>query len=125
MKTLDIVRVENLALHGFHGVMEEEKTQGQRFFLDISCQLDTRGYSRDDNYKNALCYGSLIHAAKEVSKETRFNLIESFADNIIRRILSTYTQVEEATVTIRKPSAPIDAIIDTVSVTITRTRDDL
>ncbi|MEM0978492.1 MAG: dihydroneopterin aldolase [Pseudomonadota bacterium] len=122
---MDHIRVVNLCLHGFHGVMPQEREIGQRFYIDIDVQIDTRAYTDDDEYSKAVCYGGLCETAKEVSDSTKFQLIETFADRIAVAVLARHDAVPEVSVTIRKPSAPIPASLDTVSVTITRTRDDL
>ena len=48
----DIVRVSNLALPGFHGLLPEETILGQKFYIDIECHVDTRPASEEDNYDN-------------------------------------------------------------------------
>jgi len=122
---MDQVRVENLCIHGFHGVMEQEREIGQRFYLDIDVTVDTRAYTDDDEYAKAVCYAGLCETAQTVSDSTKFNLIETFADRVACAIMGRHDNVPQVTVTIRKPSAPIVAALDTVSVVITRTRDDL
>ncbi|MEM9715737.1 MAG: dihydroneopterin aldolase [Pseudomonadota bacterium] len=122
---MDHVRVENLCIHGFHGVMEQEREIGQRFYLDIDVQVDTRGYTNDDEYGRAVCYAGLCETAQTVSDETKFYLIETFGDRVACAIMERHDTVPQVTVTIRKPSAPIPAALDTVSVSITRTRADL
>lgn len=122
---MDHVRVENLCIHGFHGVMEQEREIGQRFYVDIDVLIDTRAYTDDDEYAKAVCYGGLCETAQAVSDATKYNLIETFADRIARAVMLRHDMVPQVTVTIRKPSAPIAAALDTVSVSITRTRDDL
>ncbi len=52
-----------------------------------------------------------------------FNLIETFAERIADAILAKWVIVEEVTVTVRKPSAPIRHLVDHVGVSITRTRN--
>ncbi|MEO1561866.1 MAG: dihydroneopterin aldolase [Pseudomonadota bacterium] len=122
---MDHVRVENLCIHGFHGVMPQEREIGQRFYVDMDVLVDTRTYTHDDEYSRAVCYGGLCETAQSVSNSQKFNLIETFADRVATAILERHEAVSEVSVTIRKPSAPIPASLDTVSVTITRTRSDL
>ena len=122
---MDHVRVENLCIHGFHGVMEQERKIGQRFYVDIDVLTDTRAYTKDDEYSKAVCYGGLCKTAQAVSDAKKYKLIETFADQIARAVMLRHENVPEVSVTIRKPSAPIAASLDTVSVSITRTRDDL
>ena len=120
----DRIFVSNLCLYAHHGVMPEENKLGLRLYLDIDCEVDLSACLEEDDYHKAVCYGSLVEIATQVSDAQRFNLLESFADRIARAILDRYDNVRRVTVTIRKPSAPIPATIDHAGVEITRYRDD-
>lgn len=118
----DRIFVTNLCLVGYHGVMEEERTLGQRFFLDIEVTTDARRASANDDYRKAICYGTLCDLARQVSEAGPYLLIETFAERVIAAILDRFPTVTEARVRIRKPSAPIDASFDTVGVELARKR---
>ena len=49
----DKIFVSNLCILGRHGVLEEEKVLGQRFFLDIEVTTDARRASAEDDPKKA------------------------------------------------------------------------
>lgn len=119
----DRIFVSNLCLYVHHGVMPEENTLGLRLYLDIDCEVDLSACLEHDDYHKAVCYGSLCEIAKTVSDSARFNLLESLGDRIAREILSRYHNVKRATVTIRKPSAPIPMALDHAGVEITRYQD--
>lgn len=118
----DKVFVTNLCLVGRHGVMKEERVLGQRFFLDIEVTTDARRASAHDDYKKAICYGSLCDLAAKISDAGPYLLIETFAERVITSILDRFPTVTEARVRIRKPGAPIDASFDTVGVELARKR---
>lgn len=118
----DRIFVSNLCLVGRHGVMEEERILGQRFFLDIEVTMDARRASENDDYKKAICYASLCDLATKVSDEGPYNLIETLAERVITAILDRFPTVNEARVRVRKPGAPIDASFDTVGVELARKR---
>lgn len=120
----DRIFVSNLCLYAHHGVMPEENKLGLRLYLDIDCEVDLTACLVEDDYHKAVCYGSLVEIATQISNAERFNLLESFGDRIARTILDRYENVKRVTVTIRKPSAPIPATIDHAGVEITRVRDD-
>jgi len=121
----DRIFVSNLCIYAHHGVMPEENKLGLRLYLDIDCEVDLTACLVEDDYHKAVCYGSLVEIATQVSDAHRFNLLESFADRIARTILDRYENVKRTTVTIRKPSAPIPATLDHAGVEITRRREDL
>ncbi len=114
--------VSNLCLYGRHGVLKEESTLGQKFFVDIECVVDMEEALRDDDYRRTVGYERLCAIAAEVSGATRFNLIETLADGIAGRILDSFPAVSEVSVRVRKPSAPIAAVFDHVSVEAKRFR---
>lgn len=118
----DTIFVTNLCLVGRHGVMEEERTLGQRFYLDIEVTTDARRASANDDYRKAICYAALCDLAAQVSEAGPYRLIETFAERVIEAILSRFPTVTGARVRIRKPGAPINASFDTVGVELTRQR---
>ncbi len=118
----DTIFVTNLCIVGRHGVNEEERILGQRFFLDIEVRTDARRASENDDYRRAICYATLCALAQEVSDQGPYRLIETFAERVIAAILERFRTATAATVRIRKPGAPIDASFDTVGVELTRLR---
>lgn len=118
----DRVFVSNLCVHGHHGVFAEEQRLGQKFFVDIDCEVDMRGCTAADDYEKAVCYDGLCKIAQEISDTGPFRLIESLADRIARSILDSHRIVTRVSIRVRKPSAPIAAMVDHVGVEITRLR---
>jgi dihydroneopterin aldolase/2-amino-4-hydroxy-6-hydroxymethyldihydropteridine diphosphokinase len=119
------VRVKNLCLHGYHGVHPEEQKLGQKFFIDIDCLLDLTVCADEDDYKKAVCYGTLCDLALEVSELRPCNLIETLGVRIADTVLRRYKSVNEVRVRVRKPNAPIAAALDHVEIEIVRTRKRL
>jgi 7,8-dihydroneopterin aldolase/epimerase/oxygenase len=121
----DKIFVSNLCIYGYHGVREEEERLGQRFYLDICCQVDTRAATAEDNLTKTLSYSDLCALVQRVFSAKRFKLIESLADRIAREILGQYRIVDQVCIRIRKPSAPVHAVVDCAGVEITRERNDI
>ena len=38
--TMDKIVLKNMAFYGYHGNLESEKSQGQRFFVDVEIKTD-------------------------------------------------------------------------------------
>jgi dihydroneopterin aldolase len=119
----DRIFVSNLRLHGHHGVMDAEKSLGQKFEVDIDCCI-IRPTDAIDRLSGTVNYADLCDLAAEISANDNFNLIETLAHDIATVILSRFEMVQEVTVTVRKPSAPIKYNVDHVGVSVTRGRDD-
>ncbi len=119
---MDRIIMKNLAFFGYHGVMEEEKTLGQKFFLDIELYTDLSKAGKSDEVEDTVHYGEVYAVVKDIVENKRFKLIEALAENIADSVLEGFTKVQEINVTVRKPEAPVPGIFDYVAVEIRRTR---
>ncbi|WP_092044569.1 dihydroneopterin aldolase [Methylobacterium pseudosasicola] len=120
----DSIGVARIAVFGRHGVLPEEAVLGQRFYISLDARLDLAPAGRSDDVAHTVSYADLTQIAVEIATERRFNLIEALAEAIASTILERFAPVEAITVRIDKPSAPVPAILDGVSVAITRHRGD-
>ncbi|MCX8998104.1 2-amino-4-hydroxy-6-hydroxymethyldihydropteridine diphosphokinase [Rhizobiaceae bacterium BDR2-2] len=118
----DRVFVSSLCLHGHHGLHPEETRLGQKFLIDIECAADLSPCATDDDYEKAVCYGTLCDIAAEVSASGPFKLIETLGQRIAEAILARFYAVSEVVVRVRKPSAPLPAMLDHAGVEIRRRR---
>ncbi|MXV36901.1 MULTISPECIES: 2-amino-4-hydroxy-6-hydroxymethyldihydropteridine diphosphokinase [unclassified Saccharibacter] len=116
------VNVRDLCFFGHHGVMEEEKRLGQRFFVSLEIAADLRAAIEGDAYEQAVCYAKLSEIASEIVTGPPLNLIETVAGRIAQRILERCALVQEVTVEVRKPSAPVPHVLQESSATVTQVR---
>ncbi|MBI4531035.1 MAG: dihydroneopterin aldolase [Candidatus Latescibacteria bacterium] len=117
----DILRLHNMTFHAYHGVFPEERALGQKFQVDLELQLDLRVSGLSDNLEESIDYVRVYRNVKEVVEKRQCILLEHLAEEIVREIL-THFPVEMVTVRVRKPHPPVDAILDSVEVEISRTR---
>jgi len=117
----DHVFVQGLVLHGFHGVHAEETRLGQKFVLDIDCQVDIADAVAGDDYAQAVCYGGLCDVAVAISAQP-CKLIETLASRIADAVLARYPTVSQVAVTVQKPSAPLPHPLRHVGARIERIR---
>ena len=101
----------------------EEERLGQRFFISLDCRLDLSAAGRADDWERTVCYGQLTEIVSRVATGRRFRIIEALAEAIAGEALATFPRIEGITVRVEKPSAPVPAIIDGITVEITRQRD--
>jgi dihydroneopterin aldolase len=120
--SLDRIGVTRIAVFGRHGVLPEEAVLGQRFYISLEARLDLAPAGRSDDVAHTVSYADLTQIAVEIATERRFNLIEALAETIAATILDRFAPVEAITVRVDKPSAPVPAILDGVSIEITRHR---
>lgn len=122
MRRTERVFVENLGIHGFHGLIPAEKTLGQKFYADIECKVAREG-TPSDTMEDAVDYGKLCDLAHEISASGPFNLIETLAERIGQGVMERFPLVAHVRVRIRKPKAPIRHFLDNVGVEIELSRD--
>lgn len=121
---MDKILLNNMAFYGYHGVFSEEKTLGQKFFVDLVLKLDLKEAGRSDDLHKSINYGEVYNIVKEIVEERRFKLIEALAETISSTLFTEYSTLEEAQVRIKKPEAPVPGIYDYFGVEITRRRDE-
>jgi len=121
MSGQDTIRIQGLSAFGYHGVLAEERANGQRFVVDVALTLSTRSAGESDDLTRTVDYSAVAEAALAVVTGEPRNLIETVAEQIARAALA-YDQVETVTVTVHKPDAPIAAEFSDVSVQVVRSR---
>jgi dihydroneopterin aldolase len=120
----DLIRITRIAVFGRHGLLPEEAVLGQRFYISLEARLDLSEAGRSDAVAGTVSYADLTQIAVAISTEQRFNLIEALAEAIAASILERFARIDAITVRVDKPSAPVPAILDGVSIEITRQRGD-
>jgi dihydroneopterin aldolase len=119
----DRILVDRIAIYAYHGVHAEEERLGQRFYVSLDCCLDLRAAGEHDDWQSTICYVQLTELVGSIATGRRFKIIEALAENIAQAALSAFPRLDAITVRVEKPSAPVPAIIDGVTVEITRRRN--
>jgi 7,8-dihydroneopterin aldolase/epimerase/oxygenase len=122
--TTVILRIDRLALHARHGVLPEERTLGQRFFLDMVVTAEIGDALASDKIDDSVNYSALIEAASLTFTDTAFNLIEAAAAAVADDLLKLFPKVAAVQVTVHKPAAPVKAFVADISATVERRRHD-
>src|SRR5262245_31328135 len=107
--TTAVLRIERLALHARHGVKAEERSLGQRFFLDLIVTAEVGDALVSDKIDDGVSYSALIEAATATFTGTAFNLIETAAAAVADDLLERFAKVVAVAVTVHKPEAPVKA----------------
>jgi dihydroneopterin aldolase/2-amino-4-hydroxy-6-hydroxymethyldihydropteridine diphosphokinase len=118
---MDHIHLTGLRAEGFHGVFPDERRDGQTFFIDVSVGLALEQAAADDDLTQTVHYGELASKIVENVESDPVDLIETVAERLCALVLSD-TRIDEVTVTIHKPQAPITVPFGDVAVTMTRTR---
>ena len=122
---MDSIIMENMRFSSFSGVLPEEKKNGQIFVVSLVLEIPQISGCKSDNIRDTVDYGKVYAMVKDYVEQVSCNLIEYMAEQIIVRILRSFSMVEKVTCEIKKPQAPIDGDFDYMSVRIGRSRMEL
>jgi dihydroneopterin aldolase len=97
------VELYGLELRGFHGVLEEEQRDGQRFLYDIWLEVGEAGAS--DRIEDAADYRDVVAVVREIN-ERRHQLLEALAAHVADELMTRF-DVERVRVRVRKPDVKL------------------
>ena len=115
----DRITLTGLRVRGHHGVLPEERRDGQDFLVDAVLHLDLRPAGDTDDLTRTVHYGELAERLAAVVAGEPVDLLETLAGRLAQVCLAA-GPVERAEVTVHKPSAPIPLEFADVSVTVVR-----
>jgi dihydroneopterin aldolase len=95
-----VVELESLEVFGRHGVLEEERRDGQTFLYDVRLEVGDGALS--DRIEDAVDYREVSDCVREVSDARQYNLIEALAAAVADALVSRF-EVERVLVRVRKP----------------------
>ena len=117
---MDVIRIENLKVFAYHGVFEEEKKKGQDFYVNARMTSNLKKAGRTDSLTDSTHYGEVCLQIEKSLTKVSYDLIERAAEKTIEDILVHFPLIQEVTLELKKPHAPIPMEFSSVSVEITR-----
>ena len=110
--------LSGIKAEGRHGARPGEKDSAQPFVVDLDLEIEV-GQDRIDDTAD---YRAIVEAVRDVIEQGSFDLIESMAEAIARRVAST-AHVTNATAVVHKPNAAERLEIDGVAAAATAAGD--
>lgn len=123
--TSDMIIIQGLEIFAHHGVLTEEKRDGQYFYLDIELAVDLSAASVSDDLSDTINYDEVCRIAGDVMTAATYDLIERAAGEVCSALLNSFPTVEQVTLTLRKPSAPVCRKVDYAAVRLVRARSQI
>lgn len=120
MKQKDCITIENLNVFAHHGVYPEETRDGQNFYVNAVLYTDTKKAGYSDELEDSTNYGEVCQEIHCFLTEHTYKLLEAAAEKLAEYLLQTFPLIQELTLEIRKPEAPIPLPFESVSVKIHR-----
>lgn len=119
-RTRDFIKITNLRIFAYHGVLEEEKRTGQEFFVNLKLYMSLRKPGLSDALEDAVNYDEVCTLVTEVFTKEVYDLIEKAAEKTVEALLNQFPALQAVEMELRKPDAPITCAPEDVSVNIYR-----
>ena len=115
------IELHGIVLHGFHGVLEHERRDGQRFLVDVELDLEHEQASRTDAIEDAVDYRQVVARVQAVSDARAYHLLEAFAAAIADALVAEFP-VTAVRVRVRKPDVVLEPPVEYAAVALERRR---
>ena len=116
---MDRIILSDIELYAYGGVTEAERKVGQRYRVNVTLELDLAAAARSDAIEDTVSYADVHTVVVETARERQFNLLENVAARIADRILRRFP-ADRVTVHLEKLLPPIDGVVGSAAVEITR-----
>ncbi|EHL95871.1 dihydroneopterin aldolase [Lentilactobacillus parafarraginis] len=108
------IRIKNMAFHSHIGVLPEEKKVGQTVQIDLDVVVNA--VPKEDALSSTVSYGNFYPVIKEIIDQSRADLIETLAQQVILAIKNIDDRIQTVTVRVRKLNLPVDGVFDHVEI---------
>jgi dihydroneopterin aldolase/2-amino-4-hydroxy-6-hydroxymethyldihydropteridine diphosphokinase len=117
----DRISLHGVRARGFHGVLPDERVQGQDFVVDVLLDVDLSRAAASDDLAHTVSYAEVAADVVALVEGEPLDLIETLAHRVADAVLAR-PLVEAVEVTVHKPQAPVGVPFGDVAVTIRRER---
>lgn len=113
-----VIRMKNCAFFARHGLLDEEERLGQRFYVDAELHVEPNEPLESDSMEATVDYGVAFAEIERIVTGKRRFLIETLALDVAQALCARFSQIKQASITVRKPNAPVAGVLDHVEVTV-------
>lgn len=117
---MDCIKIEQLEVFAYHGCNEDEKINGQKFYVDADLYSDVKKPGLSDDLEQTVNYSKACKFIHRFMTENRFDLIEAVAEQTTRALLKEFPKIKAINFTVNKPNAPIKLPFGNVAVSVSR-----
>ncbi len=115
----DKLKVRGMTFHAYHGLDDSEQRNGQRFDVDVEVLFDSSKSAQSDKLHDTIDVRKIYNIVYDCVVNNRFFLIEALSQNIADNLLSKL-DIEQVTVRVKKPVAPLGGLANGTEIEITR-----
>jgi len=116
----DRIVLVGMAFEARHGVNDWEKTQAQRFEVDVELIVGTRRAGTSDELAQTVDYRGVYDAVRRVIEGPPVDLIETLAETIARDALAANRRARKVIVRVRKPDVQLGGPLAFAGVEVVR-----
>ncbi len=98
--------VSGIELLGFHGYYGAERVKGNHFLIDLSVEGAFHKAFSTDSLEESVDYAQLVSVVREINRQRKYFLIESFADAIANGLLERFPKINMVIVRVEKLNPP-------------------
>ncbi len=104
-----------------HGVSDAERQLGGRYVVDVELTCDLAAAGTSDNLADTISYAEVYALVQTLVQGKSFRLVEALAETIAQTLLARYA-CAHVLVRVKKQPPPIDGIVESAGVEISRQR---
>ena len=120
----DRIQLQGMRFFGYHGVLPEERTQGQFFEVDAELFCSLEPAAEDDELNKAVDYSLVYQNIREIVEGRQYRLIETLAARLAESLLARFP-IEGVRIRVRKPEVPLSGPLAWAGVEISRWRKEV
>ncbi|MBN1480402.1 dihydroneopterin aldolase [candidate division KSB1 bacterium] len=119
----DRLSILGMTFHAHHGLEDHEIENGQRFEIDVEMLLDISKAAATDHLRDTVDVRKVYKDIQTIVVNQRFYLIETLSQRVADTMLKNY-DIEQVTVRVRKPVAPLGGLANGTQIEVIRSRED-
>ena len=119
----DSILISGLEFYAYHGASDQEQTVGHRYQVDVRLTVDTRAAGAGDRLSDTVNYSRVAKRLLEIGTQEQYRLLEALAARMVTAVFADFPLVESLTLRVQKMVPPMNAIVSSVGVEITRSRE--
>jgi dihydroneopterin aldolase len=114
---MSTICLNNIKVHAKHGVFEVEQTVGQWYLINLEIDVDFSEAAINDDLNGTIDY-SILNKIIRDEMAISSKLIEHVANRIVNKIVDTFPDIEEGSISIAKLNPPVDGEMESVEVVL-------
>ena len=111
------IELTGMEFHAYHGCLESERVNGERYLVDFRCEYDISRAALTDCLEDTLDY-SAVYDIVSAQMAVPSNLLENVAGRIAEAISFAHPEIPSFSIKVSKENPPVSGKAAWSSVTI-------